>query len=65
MSYQAQAVCLWVGLGILRDIPVGHPLGQNAETALDCIHRHSQQRQDVFMGQVLPSDGLSTQRLGE
>ena len=42
---------------------MGHPLGENAETKWAYGHRNPQQRQDVRMGQVFPTDDLSTQPL--
>jgi len=58
-THQSQTVCLWVGFCILHHIPAGHPLGKNAETVWVCGYRNPQQRQDVRMGQIFPTDDLS------
>ena len=64
-THHSQTVCLWIGSCILHHVSVGHPLGENEEREQVRGHRDSQQREDVRMGQIFPTNDLSTQPLSE
>ena len=60
LAHQLQTVCLWIVSRILHHITVGHPLSENVEALWVCKNGNPQERQDVWMGQVFPTDDLST-----
>ena len=64
-TYYSETVRLWVGLCKLDHISIVHPPREDAEERRICRHGKPQQRQDVWMGYISPTNYLSAEPLDE
>ena len=60
-TYKLGAVYIPVPLDELVDVSALHPLGNESKSVF--IQRHSEQRQDIRMPEVLPGNSLSAESL--
>ena len=60
-TYELGAVNVPIPLDESVDVSVFHPLRNQSKSVL--AQRHSKERQDVWMPEMLPSDALSTESL--
>jgi len=61
MTYEFNAVNILIPLDELVDVPIFHPLRDKSKPVF--THCHSEERQDVGMSEVSPSNTLSTKSL--
>ena len=61
ITYELHAVSVTIHLDEIINVPILHPLGDQNKPVF--AHRHSEERDDVGMPKVFPSNTLSTESL--